>query len=62
MTSQELVERIERDMEEARKMGASSTPTFFVNGERLRNYRFGTFQTAIEATLAADSEPDESSR
>jgi protein-disulfide isomerase len=37
VTSPETRARVERDISEAKELGVNSTPSFFLNGERLRN-------------------------
>ena len=50
---------VDGDLAEAEKIGVNGTPTFFVNGRRLPNYRKESFRRAIDEALAASggSEP-----
>ena len=48
-----FVERVKGDSRFAEANGVSSTPTVFVNGERVRGVEYGVFRDAIEAALAA---------
>jgi protein-disulfide isomerase len=45
-------ERIERDLEEGRRVGVRGTPTFFINGRRLPSYHASAFRQAIDRALA----------
>ncbi len=53
LDSPETYARLERDLDQARRVGANGTPTFFVNGRRLTNYTETPFRRAIERALQA---------
>ena|SRR3972149_2077292 len=50
--SSELVSKIESDLADAQKLGVNSTPTFFINGEKLEGFRtFEEWKGEIESKL-----------
>ena len=51
----ETYARLERDLNQARRVGANGTPTFFVNGRRLANYTETPFRRAIQRALAKEA-------
>lgn len=52
VASPETRARVERDIAEAKQLGVNSTPTFFLNGERLRNPgSYEAMKALIEAKL-----------
>ncbi len=51
----ETYARLERDLDQARRVGANGTPTFFVNGLRLTNYTETPFRRAIQRALQAQT-------
>ena len=51
-SSQEVAERIERDVQAGTEMGAQGTPTFFVNGELFQPQRLEDFSTVLDEALA----------
>ncbi len=53
LDSPETYARLERDLDQARRVGANGTPTFFVNGLRLTNYTEMPFRRAIQRALQA---------
>ena len=53
MNERRYVDRVRSDTEFAENNGVTSTPTVFVNGERVRGVDFAPFRDAIEAALAA---------
>ncbi len=53
MNERSHVERVRSDSRFAEANGITSTPTVFVNGERVRGAEYGAFRNAIEAALAA---------
>lgn len=53
MNERRYVDRVRADSEFAENNGISSTPTVFVNGERVGGVEFAPFRDAIEAALAA---------
>ena len=55
LDSPETYARLEKDLNEARRVGASGTPTFFVNGRRLPNYTETPFRRAIQRALQAQA-------
>lgn len=64
MNSGESKERVERDLTEGIGLGVNSTPSFFLNGSKLRNpSSLEEFQTLIDDALSAetDSEVDDTS-
>jgi len=54
LDSPETNTRLDRDITEARRVGANGTPTFFVNGRRLMNYQETPFRRAIQRALQAE--------
>ena len=53
MEERRHVERVRSESRFAEANGVTSTPTVFVNGERVRGAEYGVFRDAIEAALAA---------
>ena len=53
MTERHHVERVRSEQRFAEANNITSTPTVFVNGERVRGGEYGVFRDAIEAALAA---------
>jgi len=49
--SQRVVEHVQKDLDEAYRLGVNSVPTVFVNGKRLRDRSFESFAAAIEKEL-----------
>jgi len=49
--SQRVVDHVQKDLDEAYRLGISSVPTVFVNGKRMRDRSFESFATAIEKEL-----------
>jgi protein-disulfide isomerase len=50
----EIAKQVDSDVEEAKKVGATGTPTIFVNGTRIRGARpFADFKKIIDAELVA---------
>ena len=47
-----VAERVAYDFNDGRELGVESTPTFFVNGEKLTMDSFDDLETAIEEALA----------
>lgn len=47
-TSPEAEEEMEADLQLGREIQIRGTPTFFVNGKRLRSWAFEAFQEAIK--------------
>jgi protein-disulfide isomerase len=47
------LERIQQDLADGQKAGVESTPTFFVNGERLDPRTYEDFTTALDAALSS---------
>ena len=54
MSERRYVERVRADSEFAEANGVTSTPTVFINGERVRGVEYGIFRDAIEAALAGN--------
>ena len=52
MDSAGIAARVDRDIAEAARVDANGTPTFYVNGKRLRSYQLNAFRQAIERSLA----------
>ena len=52
MNERRHLERVRGDSRFAEENGVTSTPTVFVNGERVRGLDYGPFRDAIEAALA----------
>ena len=55
MDGSEAAERVDRDLADARGIGADKTPTILVNGTRLRNYQLDTLRLAIRQSLLQDA-------
>lgn len=53
MNERKYVDRVRSERDFAEDNGVTSTPTVFVNGERVRGGEYGVFRDAIEAALAA---------
>ena len=51
LDSPETSARVERDLAEARRVGASGTPTFFVDGRRLGNHQEATFRKTLQRAI-----------
>jgi protein-disulfide isomerase len=51
------MEKIKADIAEARSLGVSSTPTLFVNGRRLSDYRDGLLSRLVEHVLSRAERP-----
>ena len=51
MKSKEIQSKINKDISEAEKAGATGTPTVFVNGRRLRDRSVEGFQDIINTLL-----------
>lgn len=49
--SPRVVDQVQKDLDEAYRIGVNSVPTVFVNGKRLRDRSFESFATAIEKEL-----------
>ena len=55
LESAQFAEQVAQDMQQGEQMGASGTPTFFINGQVLVGaYPFADFQEMIEAELAKE--------
>lgn len=60
LDSPEVRERVQRDLESGQALGVNSTPTFFLNGERIPNPRsLEDFRTLIKAALLTTPKPEE---
>jgi protein-disulfide isomerase len=46
-----FADKVERDMMDGQRLGVSGTPTFFVNGRRVREASYDALKAAIEAAL-----------
>jgi protein-disulfide isomerase len=55
--SQRVVGHVQRDLNEAVRIGVNSVPTAFVNGKRLRDRSFESFAAAIEKELRKNPTP-----
>lgn len=51
VSSGDVAARVKRDMDEGRGFGVDSTPTFFLNGERVRPQGYEPFKALIEEKL-----------
>jgi protein-disulfide isomerase len=49
--SPRVVEHVQKDVDEAYRLGVNSVPTVFVNGKRLRDRSFESFAAAVEKEL-----------
>jgi protein-disulfide isomerase len=52
LTSNRYAAKIERDAADARALGVRGTPTFFVNGQPVRDLSYAALKSAIETALA----------
>lgn len=60
LDSPEVRERVQRDLDSGQILGVNSTPTFFLNGERIPNPRsLEDFRTLIKAALLSTPKPEE---
>jgi len=58
LSANTYLEAIQKEADEARDAGVTSTPTFFVNGTKIVGAQpYGTFQEAIDAELAKVNDP-----
>lgn len=57
--SDETQERVEDDLDESRMLGLNSTPTFFLQGERLQAGNLQEFVAAIEQAIEEANNPTE---
>ncbi|MGD8376064.1 MAG: thioredoxin domain-containing protein [Acidobacteriota bacterium] len=55
LDSAELAARVDRDAAEAMRVGATATPTFFVNGRRMESYQLNAFRAAIRNALTEEA-------
>lgn len=51
MKSKEIQNKINQDIRDAEKAGATGTPTVFINGRRLRDRSLAGFQDVIDTLL-----------
>lgn len=51
-SSEEVAERVQRDVNDGIALGVTGTPTFFLNGERFEPQRVEDFDAAIDELLA----------
>jgi protein-disulfide isomerase len=51
LESGRFADKVERDMMDGQRLGISGTPTFFVNGRRVREVTYDALKAAIEAAL-----------
>ena len=49
--SARVVDRVQKDLDEAYRIGVNSVPTVFVNGKRLRDRSFESLAAAVEKEL-----------
>lgn len=53
LDSRETADRIEKDFQEGERAGVNSTPTFFLNGQKIPNpQNYAEFQTVINQAIA----------
>ena len=60
LTNSEVTGRVTRDFNDGGALGVNSTPTFYLNGEKVENYSYEILKSQIEAIIAAKSNADES--
>lgn len=53
MDSKETLTAIERDVRQAQELGVSSTPSFFLNGRPVADYRDGALSRVVEHVLGS---------
>ena len=58
-TSEQVQARVEADLEESRTLGLNSTPTFFLQSERLQAGNLQEFVAAIESAIEEANNPAE---
>jgi protein-disulfide isomerase len=51
MQSQEVLENVRRDVEEARRIGVNKTPTFYVNGRPLQQFGYQQLRDLVETEI-----------
>ncbi|KRF11472.1 disulfide bond formation protein DsbA [Nocardioides sp. Soil797] len=51
-SSEEVAERVQRDVDDGMALGVKGTPTFFLNGERFEPQQIEDFDAAIDELLA----------
>ena len=49
--SPQVVDYVQKDLDEAYRIGVNSVPTVFINGKRLRDRSFESFAMAVEKEL-----------
>lgn len=54
MASEEPLRAVKEDIATATGLGVSSTPTFYLNGRRVSDYRFGALNALVEHVLAKE--------
>ncbi len=52
LESDEIAEKVEKDLSDAENAGVTGTPTIFVNGIKLKNRTFEAIQKLIDEELA----------
>jgi protein-disulfide isomerase len=55
MASEETLARVKEDIEQAERLGVNSTPTFFLNGRPVADYRDGALSRLVEHVLGSGS-------
>ena len=51
LESGRFADKVERDLTDGQRLGVSGTPTFFVNGRRVREASYDALKSAIDAAL-----------
>src|SRR3989344_4834472 len=51
MESQEIKDKVEADLNDARTLGVNSTPTFYLNGTKVNLANFDDLKTQVEKSL-----------
>ena len=58
MSAGEALSEVKEDIAVASELGVTSTPTFFLNGRRVSDYRFGALDALVEHVLEKGDESD----
>jgi protein-disulfide isomerase len=58
LSSDETVARIQRDIRQAQELGVTATPSFFLNGRPVADYRDGSLSRLVEHVLGEASSGD----
>jgi protein-disulfide isomerase len=51
MNNPKFVEMMNLDMQDAKELGVTGTPTFFVNGKKLENLAYDALNALVESEI-----------